>query len=158
MCKQQPQTNHPPVEELLGMGTSSAYQYLGIFASRMCLVLDRFLCIEDYKIPASRPLKEALAFFSKAKREISSNIKKTPGQVLSASELVSHFLRQRNRLDITSIQFCEMAISSLENLVNDPDRINRIEVECIIDFFSYLESVAKEVSPSPIKMRVAIES
>src|SRR5205085_5591238 len=116
MSKQVPQTSHPPAEDLLEIGTSAAYQYLGIFASRMCLVLERFLCINDYRIPATRPLNEAIAFFKKAKHEISTRAPKKPSQVISSSELVSQYLKARKE-KLSGEEFCALAIATLEKLL-----------------------------------------
>ena len=161
MTKQQSLSAYPSIDKILVLDTPLAYRHIGAFASKWCLVLERFLSIRDYRVPSSGLLEESISFFEKAKEEITySNDPRNSKNISTAPELVSEVLGvMHSEGDIVervlARDFCNNSGAVLRALIDDPQRVPRKEIQILYDFFSHLENTTSESCPNFIEINSA---
>lgn len=140
---------YPPIERLLDLEPKMVYHHLGLFASRICLVLERFLTIKSYRVPSAEPLKESITLFEIVREEaIRLGSLETALLVFDVKDLMSTMMRLivkshvKDGLHIQ--QFCEQSIDTLKLLLNDPPYVSEAAVQNLYDFFNSLEDIALE--------------
>jgi hypothetical protein len=121
---------------------------VGILASRMCLVLRRFLRTEDYRVPGTELLDNAIGFFKEGRNGTSYDKPNgTSPQSSVAPALLSKALSRAKEEghipnEVTPEQFSHSAIQSLQWLGDNPTKVPRQDKEELSSFFVSLESIA----------------
>lgn len=120
------------------------YGYVRGFASRLCLVLERYYAIAGYEMQAPEPLEEAIEFFRVA---LGRGVNNPLGRYFDASCVNLGFVRKvlAENTEIShgleSREFCEFAISTLRTLLKTPKRVPATEILRVHDFFCTTELV-----------------
>ena len=136
-----------PTKRLVDLTGATPDFQVAVLASRMCLVLERFLSINGYRMPDRELLEHAIAFFQTEPLGASAG---DAGGRLASSGSVSPLLLEaleRAKMDgdvsveITPQQFCDIAITALRWLAEAPERVPKGEKQKLSDFFIALEKV-----------------
>ena len=126
---------------------SSKYGYIRGFASRLCLVLERYIAIPGYAMQAPEPLEEAIVFFRIAKGKF---VDDPLERYFDPSVVNLGFVRDvlvvlSENVEVVktmnSLEFCDFAISTLTVLLNTPKRASKEGVLTVHDFFCTTEIV-----------------
>lgn len=128
----------------------SSYSYIRGFASRLCLVLERYFVITDYEMQAPEALDEAIQFFKVAAgQSVGDELIVSFDPKIISHEFVGKVLNrmpaipQRER-ETSSRVFCEFAIGILMNLRKAPKRVSKGEILTVHDFFCTTEIVVDQ--------------
>jgi hypothetical protein len=135
-------------------GVMSSQQYVRGFASRLCLILERFIKITDYEVESSEPLEEAIAFIKRA-QGISKRLKDTwdfdPGVVNSEllNTVVNRMVYKGYIAEGTTVRdFTGFAESTLRGLIDRPRKVSLEAKQQVSDFFCTIETIIDHVMGS----------
>ena len=131
---------------LVDFSSTSPVLKIGILASRMCLAMERFLNIKDYRIPAREVFDDAVRFFHDSQNGIPSSVISL-NTTMVAPSLLTNALEQLKAAgqissDVTPQQFSDNAITSLTRLADNPSEVPTSEKEKLSHFFVSLERIA----------------
>jgi hypothetical protein len=122
---------------------------IGILASRMSLILERFIGIDDYRVPGDELLNQGIVLFQKAQSAVAGASSNGNGSAsLLESQLISDALERSKSdgylsQDSSPHQFCDEAITTLKFLLTDPGRVPRKKKEELSSFFTVLERLTR---------------
>lgn len=121
----------------------TSLRYARGFASRLCLILERYLAIEDYEAEAPDPLEEAIAFLRHAERSPAALYNDSSVDVSLVVQRVIERMVQRGYIarETTVRDFGGFAIRTLTGLIQKPRRMPARDVRQIHDFFCTMETV-----------------
>ena len=127
---------------------AQSLRYRRGFASRLCLILERYLNIPDHQVEAPDPLVEAIAFLQRAHgnpRTLEVNVGS------DASALVQRVIQRLAEKGVveretTVNDFCAFAIRTLNGLIQRPRRVTPAATQQLHDFFCTMESVVDQLA------------
>jgi hypothetical protein len=135
-------------------GVMTSQQYVRGFASRLCLILERFIKIADYEVESPKPLEEAIAFIKRAQG--------IPVQLKGAwdfdpsvvnTELLStvvHRMAYKGYIaeGTTVRDFTGFAESTLRGLIDKPRKVSPKAMQQVSDFFCTIETIIDQIMGS----------